>query len=195
MKSVSSSSLPAEVRDLTRITLHIGGLYASPKPIVLDTVLGSCIAACLYDPATKMGGMNHFMLPESAESNDPTSTRYGVNAMELLINELMKLKARRQSLQAKIFGGGHVLRIREKLDGVPQRNIDFIRKFLELEYIPVVQEDLGGYQPRRVLFSPHTGQVFMRYLDRGYAQHTADEELTYLQNLHKRKLDGDATLF
>ena len=195
MKTVSSTALPTGVRDLTRITLHIGGLYASPRPIVLDTVLGSCIAACLYDPVTKMGGMNHFMLPEGADSSDPTSARYGVNAMELLINELMKLKARRQSLQAKIFGGGHVLKIREKLDGVPQRNTAFIRKFLELEYIPVVREDLGGYEPRRVLFSPHTGQAFMRYLDRSFAERTAEEELTYLRNLHKRKLDGDATLF
>lgn len=181
--------------DLARMTIHIGGLRASQKPLLLDTVLGSCIAACLYDPVSNMGGMNHFMLPEGSDPGDPTSTRYGVNAMELLISDLMKLGADRRRFQAKIFGGGHVLNIRESLDGVPQRNIDFVRRFLETEQIPVVREDLGGYQPRRVLFETHTGKVYLKYLGKTEAERAAEEEVVYLISLKKRRTDGDVTLF
>ncbi|MEK7207555.1 MAG: chemotaxis protein CheD, partial [Pseudomonadota bacterium] len=166
--------LPPEVdRNLARMTLHIGGVHVSNKPVILDTVLGSCIAACLCDPVAGVGGMNHFMLPESLDPDNPTSTRYGVNAMELLIAELMKQGGQRRRFQAKVFGGGHVLKIRESLDGVPQRNIDFIRKFLETEQIPVATEDVGGYHPRRVLFHTHTGQVFVKLLGVNEAERTA----------------------
>jgi chemotaxis protein CheD len=201
MKSIqptraTGTRLPANIdADLTRMTIHIGGLHATRKPLLLDTVLGSCIAACLYDPVLGMGGMNHFMLPEGSDPGDPTSTRYGVNAMELLISDLMKLGADRRRFQAKVFGGGHVLNIRESLDGVPQRNIDFVKCFLETEQIPIVREDLGGYQPRRVLFQTHTGKVFLKYLGKTEAERTAEEEMVYLISLKKQKTDGDVTLF
>ncbi len=192
----SSTRLPQDIdEDLTRVTINIGGLRVSRRPLLLDTVLGSCIAACLYDPVSSVGGMNHFMLPEGADPGNPTSTRYGVNAMELLISSLMKSGADRRRFQAKIFGGGHVLNIRESLDGVPQRNIDFVRRFLETEQIPVVKEDVGGYQPRRVLFHTHTGKVFLKYLGNNEAARTAEEEMVYLISLKKQKLDGDVTLF
>ena len=195
-KRVTGTRLPANVdADLTRMTIHIGGLHASRKPLLLDTVLGSCIAACLYDPVLGVGGMNHFMLPEGSDPGDPTSTRYGVNAMELLISDLMKLGADRRRFQAKVFGGGHVLNIRESLDGVPQRNIDFVKRFLETEQISIVREDLGGYQPRRVLFQTHTGKVFLKYLGKTEADRTAEEEMVYLISLKKQKTDGDVTLF
>lgn len=193
---VRGTRLPSNLdADLRRITIHIGGLQTSREPLLLDTVLGSCIAACLYDPVLGMGGMNHFMLPEGSDPGDPTSTRYGVNAMELLISDLMKIGADRRRFQAKIFGGGHVLNIRESLDGVPQRNIDFVKRFLEAEQIPVVREDLGGFQPRRVLFHTHTGKVFLKYLGNTEAARTAEEEAVYLISLKKQKLDGDVTLF
>lgn len=195
-RKTAGTQLPANLAaDLTRMTINIGGLHASREPLVLDTVLGSCIAACLYDPVLGMGGMNHFMLPEGSDPGDPTSTRYGVNAMELLISDLMKMGADRRRFQAKIFGGGHVLNIRESLDGVPQRNIDFVKRFLEVEHIPVVREDLGGYQPRRVLFQTHTGKVFLKYLGKTEAERTAEEEVVYLISLKKQKTDGDVTLF
>ena len=193
---INGTRLPQDLDgDLARITINIGGLHASRKPLLLDTVLGSCIAACLYDPVSGIGGMNHFMLPEGADPENPTSTRYGVNAMELLISHLMKLGGERRRFQAKVFGGGHVLKIRESLDGVPQRNIDFARQFLETEQIPVVKEDVGGYQPRRVLFHTHTGKVFLKYLGNNEAERTAEEEMVYLISLKKQKLDGDVTLF
>ena len=195
-KRTPNTQLPANIDgELTRITINIGGLRTSREPLLLDTVLGSCIAACLYDPVLGIGGMNHFMLPEGADPGNPTSTRYGVNAMELLISDLMRLGADRRRFQAKVFGGGHVLKIRESLDGVPQRNIDFVKQFLAAEQIPIVREDVGGYQPRRVLFHTHSGKVFLKHLGMNEAKRTAEEELVYLISLKKQKLDGDVTLF
>jgi len=195
-RHINGSRLPSNLdEDLARITINIGGLRASRNPLLLDTVLGSCIAACLYDPVAGIGGMNHFMLPDGADPENPTSTRYGVNAMELLISHLMKLGADRRRFQAKVFGGGHVLKIRESLNGVPQRNIDFARRFLETEQIPVIREDVGGYQPRRVLFHTHTGKVFLKYLGNNEAERTAEEEMVYLISLKKQRLDGDVTIF
>ena len=180
---------------MARVTIHIGGLRVSREPLIIDTVLGSCIAACLYDPVSAVGGMNHFMLPEGFDPDNPASTRYGVHAMELLITEVMRLGGQRRRFQAKVFGGGHVLNIRESLDGVPQRNIDFARRFLSTEQIPVMNEDVGGYQARRVLFHAHTGKVFLKRLGGYDAARTAEEEMVYLISLKKQKLDGDVTLF
>ena len=187
--------LPVLEEGVARVTIHIGGLRVSREPLVIDTVLGSCIAACLYDPVSGVGGMNHFMLPEGFDPDNPASTRYGVHAMELLITEIMRLGGHRRRFQAKVFGGGHVLNIRESLDGVPQRNIDFVRRFLNVEQIPVLNEDVGGYQARRVLFYAHTGKVFLKRLGTHDAERTAEEEMVYLISLKKQKLDGDVTLF
>lgn len=187
--------LPADALGVPRFTIHIGGVHSSKEPVMLDTVLGSCISACVFDPGTGIGGMNHFMLPEGADPENPTSTRYGVNAMELLISEIMKLGGNRKRFQAKVFGGGHVLRIRESLDGIPQQNINFVRKFLHDEHIPVMREDVGGYQARRVLFNTNTAQVFLKKLGSNEAERTAEEEMVYLISLKRRRTDGDATLF
>ena len=184
-----------DMKEFPRVTIHIGGLHVSHEPEVIDTVLGSCIATCLYDQKAGIGGMNHFMLPHGADPGNPTSTRYGVHAMELLISEMMKRGADRSRFQAKIFGGGHVLKIRESLDGVPQRNIDFVRHFLETERIHVAKEDVGGYLPRRILFHTNTGKVLLKYLGNNEAMRTAEEEMVYLISLKKQKTDGDVTLF
>jgi chemotaxis receptor (MCP) glutamine deamidase CheD len=189
------SGNPAGDAATPRVTIHIGGLRASREPVVLETVLGSCIAACLYDPLSGIGGMNHFMLPHGVDAENPNSARYGVYAMELLIAELMKLGADRRRLRAKVFGGGHVLKIQERESGVPQRNIEFVRRFLGAEQIPVVNEDVGGYQPRRVLFQTHTSKAFVKYLSRTDAERTAEEEMVYLISLRRQKLDGDVELF
>lgn len=190
-----SSRVPEQAGDRPRVTIHIGGVRASDAPLLIDTVLGSCIAACLYDPEARIGGMNHFMLPEGVDPANPNSARYGVYAMELLISELIKLGARRSRFRAKVFGGGHVLKIRESASGVPARNIEFARRFLEIEQIPIEREDVGGYQPRRVLFQTDTGRVFLKYLGQQDAERTAEEEMVYLISLKRRKLDGDVELF
>jgi chemotaxis protein CheD len=187
--------LPADSYGIPRVTIHIGGVQASREPLLLDTVLGSCIAACIFDPVAAIGGMNHFMLPEGADPDNPTSARYGVNAMELLISEIMKLGGNRKRFQAKVFGGGHVLKIRETLDGIPQQNIDFVHRFLNTESIPVMGEDIGGYQARRVLFNTQSAKVYMKKLGTNEAEVTAEEEMVYLISLKRRRIDGDVTLF
>jgi chemotaxis protein CheD len=186
---------PVGGADTPQVTIHIGGLRSSREPLVIDTVLGSCIAACLFDPEAKIGGMNHFMLPEGIDPANPNSARYGVYAMELLISDLMKLGAGRKNFRAKVFGGGHVLKIRESASGVPKRNIEFVKKFLEHEQIPILKEDVGGYQPRRVLFHTDTSRVFVKYLGQQEAQRTVEEEMVYLISLKRQKLDGDVELF
>lgn len=194
-KGALNFRLPPELQHLTRVVIRIGTLYVSNTPVVLDTVLGSCISACLYDPKAKIGGMNHYMLPEGADPDKPTSARYGVHAMETLINRLMKMGADRRRLEAKVFGGGHVLKTLESADSVPTRNIAFIREFLAVERIPITREDVGGRRTRRVLFLPHTGEVHLKRLQSQESATTRKEEEVYLETIDRNKPEGDATLF
>ncbi len=146
-------------------SIHIGGVFASREPAVVHTVLGSCIAVCLYDNDSCIGGMNHFMLPEGG-MDAPGSTRYGVHAMELLINQCMKLGADRYKLTAKVFGGGHVLKMRETEGNVPKSNIRFALEFLKLEHIPILSQDLGGYAARVIYFHTDTGRTLLKRLEK-----------------------------
>jgi len=146
-------------------SLTQGGVYASREPVVIRTTLGSCIAVCLLDVQRKIGGMNHFMLPGVQDSSDgdiPCSTRYGVHAMELLINECMRKGADRYALVAKVFGGGHVLSTAEGNDSVPNRNIRFIQQFLADERIPVLSSNTGGHDMRKVYFLTDTGRIYLK---------------------------------
>jgi chemotaxis receptor (MCP) glutamine deamidase CheD len=142
------------------VTLYIGGFHASEEPTLIKTLLGSCIAVCLHDPVARVGGMNHFMLPRGGtHAYAPDASRFGVHAMDCLIGAMMKAGADRRRFVAKIFGGAHVLDMKESLVSVPQQNIDFIRTFLSAEGFPVLSEDLGGYQPRHVQYFSHTGRA------------------------------------
>jgi chemotaxis protein CheD len=125
---------------------------------VLTTVLGSCVACCLYDPVHKVGGMNHFLLPDGAASGGDAS-HYGLYSMELLINGLLRRGTRKQNLVAKLFGGA---RMREGLTDVGRANAAFARHFLYQEGIACVTSSLGGTQARRVRFWPTTGRAQMR---------------------------------
>lgn len=148
-----------------KVTIQIGGIFASREPAVVSTVLGSCIAACLRDSASGIGGMNHFMLPVAPDIEcEEDAPRYGVHAMELLIGEIQKLGGHRARLEAKVFGGGHVLNIAESADGVPQRNIRFIKEFLRMERIPLQAHDLGGRIARQVHFDTGSGKVRLKRL-------------------------------
>lgn len=132
-----------------------------PGQPVLATTLGSCVAACLFDAERPgIGGMNHFLLPDS-ETGD--GARYGVHAMELLINAMLGLGAQRRSLRAKVFGGGAVLSAVTSID-VGKKNAAFVRSFLATEDIPVVGEDLLGPHPRKLLFFPATGEARVKRL-------------------------------
>ena len=138
-----------------------GEYFVARERLTIVTVLGSCIAACLWDSRACVGGMNHFMLPEGGSAD--TSGRYGSYAMELLINEMMKQGARRETLQAKIFGGGQVMHNFTTLN-VGERNTRFVQDYLATERIPIVSEDVLDIHPRKVVFFPVTGKVMVKRL-------------------------------
>lgn len=141
-----------------RINLFQGEYYVTgDRSIVVSTILGSCVAACIRDPKIGLGGINHFLLPGNME--DPKAPRtdfVGVHLMELLINGLLREGARRERLEAKLFGGGRTM---EGLRDVGAQNAEFARRFLEAEGIPLVASSLGGNQGRRIQFWPATGRV------------------------------------
>ncbi|GAB2546755.1 chemotaxis protein CheD [Simplicispira sp. 125] len=146
-----------------------GEYFVSNENLVIMTVLGSCIAACLWDSRVRVGGMNHFMLPDG-DSID-VSGRYGSYAMELLINEMLKLGARRETMQAKIFGGAQVMHSFTTMN-VGERNTQFVVNYLHTERIPVVSEDVLDIYPRKVVFFPVTGKAMVKRL-----AHSHPEEL------------------
>jgi len=136
-----------------------GEFFVHDEDILIMTTLGSCIAACLWDRHARIGGMNHFMLPEGAGD----SGRYGTYAMELLINEMMKRGASRLTMEAKVFGGGAVISGMNSLN-VGERNTRFVMDFLQTERIPVVSKDVMEVYPRKVCFLPASGKAMVKRL-------------------------------
>ncbi|MDV6342154.1 MULTISPECIES: chemoreceptor glutamine deamidase CheD [Nitrosomonas] len=179
------------------VKLLPGEYYVTDKDLLLVTVLGSCVAACIRDSYSGIGGMNHFMLPDGGgDAGSPlnASARYGTYAMEILINQLLKLGARRGNLEAKVFGGGNVL------DGltvanVGQRNADFVLKFLQTEKIKVVAQDLVDIFPRKVYFFPKSSKVMVKKLRNIHNPTISEREKDYRQRLHKVDSGGDVELF
>jgi chemotaxis protein CheD len=149
-----------------------GEHYVTGDNLMIVTVLGSCIAACLWDPQARVGGMNHFMLPEGG---DDSSGRYGSYAMELLINEMIKLGARRDSLQAKVFGGGQVMQSFTTLN-VGERNTDFVLDYLKTERIAVVSKDVLDIHPRKICYFPATGKAMVKRLAHAHLEALASQE-------------------
>jgi chemotaxis receptor (MCP) glutamine deamidase CheD len=143
--------------------VDIGDVQASHHPLRLHTLLGSCVAVCLYDPMAHVGGMNHILVPSSS-SNCACGSRCGIHAMELLINALMRLGADRRRFTAKAFGGGNVLPV-FRAPTVGELNTRFVREFLKTERIPLVAERLGGDQAVRAIFHTHTGKAFVQTVD------------------------------
>jgi chemotaxis protein CheD len=178
-----------------------GEYYVTRADEAISTVLGSCISACVRDPVKNVGGMNHFMLPEDASTGpnnwlDPAiglATRYGSYAMESLVNDLLKLGATRERLEIKVFGGGRVL---SGMTDVGARNIDFIRSYIELEGYRITAEDLGGTQPRKVVYFPASGRVKMRRLRPVENRIISHHEQLYLASIGSKAAGGgDVELF
>lgn len=138
-----------------------GEYFVANEEIVIMTVLGSCIAACIWDSRAKVGGMNHFMLPDGEGSEG--FGRYGSYAMELLINEMFKMGARRETMQAKVFGGGAVMSGFTTMN-VGERNTQFVMNYLADEHIPVVSKDVLDIHPRKVCYFPVTGKAMVKRL-------------------------------
>jgi chemotaxis protein CheD len=151
---------------LAAVKLLPGEYYVTPRDMVLTTVLGSCVAACVRDSASGIGGMNHFMLPDEAgplSGDAAAAMRYGAYAMEVLLRELLKAGARRERLEAKVFGGGAVLANMTLLN-VGERNAEFVLRYLQKERIRIAAQDLCGTLARRINFFPSTGRVTVRKL-------------------------------
>jgi chemotaxis protein CheD len=139
-----------------------GEFFVFNEDLLIMTTLGSCIATCLWDRQAKIGGMNHFMLPDNG-GGASDSGRYGSFAMELLINEMMKMGASRMTLEAKVFGGGAVIGGMSSIN-VGERNTSFVMDYLKTERIPVVSKDVLDVYPRKVCFLPHSGKAMVKRL-------------------------------
>jgi len=161
--------------------------------IALVTLLGSCVAACIRDPLLKLGGMNHFMLPEG-KIGDGAPARYGSFAMELLINDMLKRGASRSRLEAKVFGGGNVLKGFTS-NPVGTRNAQFVREYLDAERIPVISEDLCGIHPRKVWFFPRTGRVVVQRLPHAHGVEVVAIEAAVRARLASAPVTGGVELF
>lgn len=175
-----------------------GEYYYTDKNMLIVTVLGSCVSACIRDMVTGIGGMNHFMLPDSAKSDKDSpvseSMRYGTYAMEVLINQLLRNGARRENFEAKIFGGGNVLRS-FTTNNVGDRNADFVKMYLKEEGIRVTGEDLKDIYPRKVYFFPKTGKVLVKKLKQLNNYTLVKREEAYSSKLKTNDVGGEVDLF
>jgi chemotaxis protein CheD len=173
------------------VQLTLGDTYVTQDPEeVLTTILGSCIAACIRDPVSGVGGMNHFLLPDGS-SGDREARCYGINAMELLINDILKHGGDRRRLEAKLFGGANVV---SALTDVGSRNFAFARQFLNDEGIPIVGGDVGGEAARRIQYMPFSGRA-RQALVMGAEPKLVEEELTALHKKAKPAAVADDVEF
>jgi len=163
---------------------------------MLVTVLGSCVSACIRDPVAGLGGMNHFMLPESLDGrwgNASANLRYGNFAMEQLINDILKGGGRRERLEIQVFGGGNVL---VGTTAIGDANADFVEGYLATERLPIAARHLRGNFPRRVHYFPSTGRVMLMELRRRQDDLMLGAEELYRTLLRKSAdISGPAELF
>jgi len=177
-----------------------GDFYVTREDEVLDTVLGSCVSACIRNPRTGVGGMNHFMLPhprsdehaDSWGSLTGSATRYGSASMEQLINKVLSAGGTRADLEVKIFGGARVL---AATTDVGQHNVEFVRAFLKEEGLKVSSEDVGNITPRHIQYFPLTGKVRVKHLGNSQSARLISEEVSYSKTLDKQPVAGSIDLF
>ncbi len=172
-----------------------GEYFVTSGEMLLVTVLGSCVSACVRDRETGIGGMNHFMLADGGSGEFMSaSARYGTYAMEVLINHLMKLGARKSSLEAKVFGGGRVLSSLSTSQ-VGENNASFVLDFLATEGIPVAAKDLLDVHPRKVYYFPNSGRVLVKKLVRMHNDTVMRREKEYADRLSEAPVAGEIELF
>lgn len=169
-----------------------GEYYVTTDNELISTTLGSCVAACIRDPVFGIAGMNHFMLPvDRGHRPDMQAAIYGNQAMELLINALLKRGASRQRLEVKLFGGGQVL---AGVTDVGRSNIEFVREYMHVEGFPILAEDLGGQYPRKLMYDPLTGKVQVKRLLRLHNDTIQRREADYRRSV-VQPLSTDIELF
>lgn len=177
------------------VKIFAGDCYVSSKADeALATILGSCVSACIRDPVLGIGGMNHFLLPgnDSVESGASDAARYGVFAMESLINGILTAGGRKERLEIKVFGGGNVI---DNSARIGSKNAAFIRDFLRKEGYKITSEDLEGTHPRSIHYYPVTGKVMMRKLRRKDDMVVVEEEARYQRRISKKPVEGEVELF
>ncbi len=185
-------------REITEI--YPGEYHASRDPCVISTVLGSCVSVALFDAEDGVGGMNHFMLPGKLGGDKifiSNEGKYGMFAMELLINAMIKIGARKKALVAKVFGGGKVLKSLQGASGsVADSNVTFAMEYLSEEGIPVRSSDVGGMLGRRIFFFTEDAKVLLKRLSHIQEIPVKQEEDRYLHRLQKEEEQkGAVTLF
>lgn len=188
------STLPSqEIERLARV-IHPGAWAIEPER-PLATLLGSCVAVCLFDPQARVGGLNHFMLPSirRGSNDDVDSLLSGAYAMESLLNALLQRGARKVRLQAKAFGGGTIINTASSAISIGLKNAEFTKEWLERENIPLLASDFLGPWSRKVLFLPTTGDVFCRRMVTNMvtAETIAREEQSYAATLAQKPKTTD----
>jgi len=178
------------------VNIVVGGCVVSDDPnVIVTTTLGSCVAACLYDPVAAIGGMNHFLLPEAGLDTLSLASRYGSAAMEQLINRLLSVTGRRDRLRAKIFGGANVNLTTLRSSNIGERNVEFVMEYLATEGIPTMSWDVGGVSPRAIRFFPTTGRSQRRLIGSESLRDIARSESSFIERLRTTEIDGDVELF
>lgn len=177
-----------------------GEYYVTKEDEAITTVLGSCISACIRDRETKVGGMNHFMLPETnadklKQGNEAVvgnATRYGNYAMEHLINTILSNGGKRKNLEVKVFGGGKII---PTLTDVGIKNINFVLDYIDQEGLRLLSQDLGDIYPRKVIYFPATGRVGMKKIQDLHNDAIAQQERQYFNHIKNAPVEGDVELF
>ena len=176
-----------------------GEYYVTNNDEIITTVLGSCVSACVRDRVFGIGGMNHFMLPESeggqwGGSLDPNSTanRYGNYAMEHMINDILKHGGHRRNLEIKIFGGGQII---NAMTDIGKRNIEFVLDYLVNEGLDITGRDVGGPHPRKILYFPASGRVRVKKFKHLHKDTIVRREQAYKNKLEEKPLVGGIELF
>ncbi len=177
-----------------------GEYYVTKENELVTTVLGSCIAACIRDSVLGIGGMNHFMLPETtehrlsagAEAVVGNATRYGNYAMEHLINDILHNGGKRKNIEVKLFGGGKII---PSMGDVGKRNVDFVLEYVDTEALKLVSHDLGDIYPRKVNYYPATGRVQMKKIKDLHNETIVIRETQYRSSIKDAPVEGDVELF
>jgi chemotaxis protein CheD len=172
-----------------RVIIDPGEYHVTNDNIILSTLLGSCVAACIWDPVNRVIGMNHFLLANRRYAQEmpvivSEAGRYGIHAMELLINSMLRKGANRKLLRAKAFGGGNVLRnvaAGDSFYAVGDVNSRFIIEFLRNENIPLETQHLGGDFGRIIHFDAHDYSVYMKRIETGAEKQLVEEEKQYFR--------------
>lgn len=183
--------------EIDAVKILPGEYYVTTRDMALVTVLGSCVAACIHDRTLGIGGMNHFMLPDERRDGGDilsASMRYGTYAMEIMINELLKMGAKRSNLEAKVFGGGNVLR-GFTVNNVGQTNATFVVDYLHKESIKIVAQDLLDIYPRKVYYFPRSCRVLVKQLRGVHNDTIIEREQAYSARLKMANVQGDVELF